>query len=212
MLGLRVRLPAAPVLERLIGDAIELHLVDRGYVGIVPQEDGSMNVCLAIHRSAMQAAGGPDGLLDRLGVTHPRLGERLACRASGAVDAIANVPYGWRARTTEPGVFRLGDQAGVIPSIAGEGMGIAIASGIRAANAYRNGGAQASAAFQSGFARATARPIRLAGAIRDLAERPALAATLLPLLAHAPGLIHIMSRATRIGQSPLDRIAPDREH
>lgn len=204
VLGLRMRLPASPALDRLIGDAIELHLVPRGYVGIVRQEDGSANVCMAIHRSAL-AGDAPPALFDRLAREHPRLGERLARRDASPVDAIANVPYGWRARTTAPGLFRLGDQAGVIPSLAGEGMGIAIASGIRAANVYREGAT--ADAYQRDFARATARPIRLAGLIRDTAQRPALAAALLPLLNHAPALIDILSRATRIGQSALDRTA-----
>ena len=210
VLGLRVRLPAAAALARMIGDSIELHLVPRGYVGIVREEDGSANVCMAIHRSAMRGDS-PTMLLDRLARDHPRLGERLAWRDASPVDAIANVPYGWRARGTTPHLFRLGDQAGVIPSLAGEGMGIAIASGIRAATAYRTGGAAAAQSFQQNFARAAARPIRVAGAIRDVAERPVLAASLLPLLRHAPGLIHIMSLATRIGHSALDPPAASHE-
>lgn len=206
VLGLRVRVPAAPALDRLVADAIELHLVPGGYVGIVRQEDGSANVCMAIHRSAM-AGDAPSALLDRLGRDHARLGERLGYRDASPVDAIANVPYGWRARFTQAGLFRLGDQAGVIPSLAGEGMGIAIASGVRAASTYREGGRAAAPTFQRDFARATARPIRLAGLIRDAAERPALAAALVPLLGHVPALMHIMSLATRLGHCRLDRVA-----
>lgn len=212
VLGLRVRIAPSPALTRLIGPTIELHLVDRGYVGIVLQEDGSANVCMAVHRSALLAAGTPGALLDALGRTHPALGERLAFRGAAApIDAIANVPYGWRARATGEGVFRLGDQAGVIPSLAGEGMGIAVASGIRAANVYRSRGPHSAPAFQTGFARATARPIRLAGMVRDLAERPVLAA-LLPLLGRVPSLIDIVSRITRIGHSPLDLGPLTQEH
>jgi flavin-dependent dehydrogenase len=213
VLGLRVRLAAAPGLTRLIGDAIELHLFDRGYVGIVLQEDGSANVCMAVHRSRLQAAGSPAALLDQLGRDHPPLGDRLAFGTGHEpIDAIANVPYGWRARQTCPGIFRLGDQAGVIPSLAGEGMGIAIASGIRAGHAYIAGGAAAAPRFQHDFAAATARPIRLAGLVRDAAERPRLGAALLPLVGHVPKLIDIIARATRIGHSPLDRDARQQEN
>ncbi|PAV67634.1 hypothetical protein WR25_10284 [Diploscapter pachys] len=91
---------------------------------------------MAVHRSRLHEAGSLPALLDALGAAHPRLGERLAYRASDApIDAIANVPYGWRERGGAAGLFRLGDQAGVIPSLAGEGMGIALASGISAADA-----------------------------------------------------------------------------
>ena len=213
VLGLRVRLPTTPELTRLIGDAIELHLFDRGYVGIVLQEDGSANVCMAVHRSKLLAAGSPAALLDQLARDHPRLGERLASRDDRTlIDAIANVPYGWRARATSDAVFRLGDQAGVIPSLAGEGMGIAIASGIRAGHAYIAGGAAAAPRFQRDFAAATARPIRLAGLVRDAAERPRLGAVLLPLVGAVPGLIDIIARATRIGHSPLDHAARQQEN
>jgi flavin-dependent dehydrogenase len=207
VLGLRVRLGATPGLERLVGDAIELHLFDRGYVGIVRQEDGSANCCMAVHRSALRDAGSPAALLDQLARDHPRLGDRLAYRHGGeAIDAIANVPYGWRATQGQPALFRLGDQAGVIPSLAGEGMGIAIASGIRASHAYLNGGGAAAMRFQTDFARATARPIRLAGLVRDAAERPTLTAVALPLLARVPRLIDFIASLTRIGHSPLDRM------
>ena len=209
VLGLRIRLSAAPGLTRLIGDAVELHLFDRGYVGINLQEDGSANVCMAVHRSALLAAGSPAALLEVLARDHPRLGERLAFReGTEPIDAIANVPYGWRARRGTAGLFRLGDQAGVIPSLAGEGMGIAIASGIRSAHAYLDGGAAAAPRFQKGFARATRRPIVLAGLVRDMAERPRLTLAALPLLSHIPGLIpgliEVIASATRIGHSPLD--------
>jgi flavin-dependent dehydrogenase len=198
-LGLRVRLGPSPALDRLIGSAIELHLFDRGYAGIVRQEDGTANLCMAVHRSRLTEAGPPDTLLNMLAAEMPHLAERLAWRAAGQVDAVANVPYGWRARHGTAGLFRLGDQAGVIPSLAGEGMGIAIASGIRAADAYAAGGPKASEQFQHLLSRDLARPIGLAGLIRNAAERPRIARALLPLAQRTPFLIEIIARATRIG-------------
>ena len=194
-LGLRVRLPASPTLDRLIARSIELHLFDRGYAGIVRQEDGSANICMAVRRSRLREAGDPTALLAALADESPRLGERLATLgASTAIDAIANVPYGWRAHDTAPGLYRLGDQAGVIPSLAGEGMGIAIASGGAAARAILAG--RDAQAFQRDFATALARPVGVAGLIWRLAERPA-AARLLVALAHPP-LVRTVARLTRI--------------
>jgi flavin-dependent dehydrogenase len=195
-IGLRIRLGAAPALDRLVNDAIELHLFPRGYAGLVRQEDGSANLCLAVRRSRLAEAGDPRALLQQLGREHPRLGERLAFADwSVPVDAIANVPYGWRQRHGAAGLFRLGDQAGVIPSLAGEGMGIALASGVSAAAAYAEGGPAAAIPWQPRFARATARPIGLATLIRDLAEgRAAPAAVRLAPAA----LIGLVARATRI--------------
>ena len=193
-LGLRVRIAPSPALARTLADQIELHLFDRGYAGLALQEDGSANLCMAVHRSRLHEAGSPRDLLNALGRALPVLGEWIA-RIDTPVDAIANVPYGWRARSGNAGVFRLGDQAGVIPSLAGEGMGIALASGVAAAGAYRSGGADAAARWQADFARRLARPMGMAGFVRRLAEN-AHAAWLLPLV-HPP-LIRFVADATRI--------------
>ncbi|MGQ7361667.1 hypothetical protein ACTGV6_10480, partial [Streptococcus suis] len=58
-LGLRVRLSPSPANRAALAGRVELHLFDRGYVGIVLQEDGSANLCLAVHRSRLAAAGSP---------------------------------------------------------------------------------------------------------------------------------------------------------
>ena len=198
-LGLRVRIAAAPGLTRLISDGIELHLFDRGYVGIASQEDGSVNVCMAVHRSRLNEAGDPERLLTALGTECPALGERLAYRmGTEAIDAIANVPYGWRLHEGTPGLFRLGDQAGVIPSLAGEGMGIALASGVAAVQAFARGGAEAAANWQVGFARRIARPIGVARLIARLGERSASAGALVTVARLAPSLVDLAARLTRV--------------
>ncbi|WP_230206602.1 NAD(P)/FAD-dependent oxidoreductase [Novosphingobium sp. Gsoil 351] len=199
-LGLRVRIAAAPGLARLIGDAIELHLFDRGYCGIALQEDGSANVCMAVHRSRLNEAGDPERLLAALGEECPALGERLAWRdGSEPIDAIANVPYGWRLREGRAGLFRLGDQAGVIPSLAGEGMGIALASGVSATEAWRRGGAGAAADWQSRFAYQIELPIGVARMIAGLGERPTSAGALVTVARLVPSLVDLAARMTRVG-------------
>jgi flavin-dependent dehydrogenase len=204
-LGLRVRLGPCGALDRLVGATIELHLFDRGYAGLARQEDGTVNCCMAVHRSRLSEAGSPDALLDALAVESPRLGERLALRDGGAaIDAIANVPYGWRARDTAPGLFRLGDQAACIPSLAGEGMGIAIESGLRAATAYLRDGPEAAIGYQQRLTAGLARPFAIAGAIRRAAERPIWATALTGAVRLAPQLARIAAHLTRINHSRLD--------
>ncbi|MGI4731898.1 MAG: NAD(P)/FAD-dependent oxidoreductase [Janthinobacterium lividum] len=197
-IGIRLRLAPSPTLSRLVGDAIELHLVDRGYAGLVLQEDGSANLCCAVHRSRLTEAGGVEALLAAMAHEVPALAERLA-QADGPIDTVANVPYGWRERSGEAGLFRLGDQAAVIPSLAGEGMGIAVASGTRAAAAYLHGGPAAAATYQRGLAAAAARPLAVAGAAWRIAERPMLAS--MAVAALPMGLIQVIARATRIDHS-----------
>jgi len=204
-LGLRVRLGPSGALDHLVGDTIELHLFDRGYAGIARQEDGTVNLCMAVHRSRLSAAGSPDQLLAALAIESPRLGERLAHRASGAaIDAVANVPYGWRAVNGTAGLFRLGDQAACIPSLAGEGMGIAIESGTRAATDYLRHGPAGAITYQQRLARDLTAPFAIANRIRAAAERPAWASALTAAVRLAPQLAGIAARLTRISHNPLD--------
>jgi hypothetical protein len=76
-------------------------------------------------------------------------------------------------------------------------MGIALASGRRAAAAWLAGGPAAAALYQRALARDLRRPIALAGAIRAAAERPALA-RLVPPLARIPPLVGLLGRLTRV--------------
>lgn len=199
-MGLRIRLPATPSLRRLIGSAIELHMFDRGYAGIELQEDGSANICLALRKSLLTDHGrDPRRLLMDLGRTHPLFGARLEgfCDAID-IDAIAAVPYGWRARTTPPGLFRIGDQSGVIPSLAGEGNGIALASGRSAAIAFLNGGARAAPDWQARFAQKSRRPIGIAAAIWRASEIPVGRWAITTALSLLPAMAPAIARATRI--------------
>jgi menaquinone-9 beta-reductase len=196
-LGVRVRIPAHPDLSRLIGDAIELHLFDGAYAGIVLQEDGSANVCLALRKSRLSRDGSPLELLRSLADRHPAFAERWHYAPDEPViDTVGSVPYGWIADGTDPGLYRLGDQAAVIPSLAGEGMGIAIASGRSAAQAFLEG--KAAPVWQGEFARRAARPVTVAEAIWKAAETPGLARLGLAAATLIPGLATMAMRASRI--------------
>jgi flavin-dependent dehydrogenase len=198
-IGLRLRLPPDAERSRLIGSAIELHLFPGGYLGLVLQEDGSTNACMAVRKSLLTQAGGTvHRLLAMLAERNPALAERLAGMETIASDAVGPVPYGWIARETPPGIFRLGDQAACIPSLAGEGIGIALASAERAAAMWRNEGGAGGPAYQAAFASAVQRPIRIAALARTLATRwPALTG-IMPYLIRAPGVAAMLARLTRI--------------
>ena len=197
-IGLRVRLQPAPGLQACVGPSVELHLFDRGYAGLVLQEDGGGNLCLAVHRSRLTEAGGPEPLLHAWAAESAPLADRLAHWTGEVPDAVANVPYGWRATGTAPGLFRLGDQAAVIPSLAGEGMAIAIASAGAAAAAYLQGGPGAAQAYQRRFAQAARRPVGVARLAWRMAERPGAARLAVGMGQAMPGLLPLLARLTRI--------------
>ncbi|WP_420138605.1 NAD(P)/FAD-dependent oxidoreductase [Sphingomonas sp.] len=193
--GLRATVPAQPDLAGWI----ELHLLDGGYAGLLVQDDGQANLCLSIASTRLAAAGGsPERLIAMLATEAPHLAARLS-RTATHWSAIAAVPYGWRTRDTVAGRFRVGDQAAVIASLAGDGIAIALSSGIAAADAWIDGGPEAAPAFQRRFARRAAWPIGAAETLRHASERPALAAPLLSLVATLPGSLGLAARITRIG-------------
>ncbi len=200
-LGLRLRLPATSTRQRMLDGAIELHLFNGGYAGIVLQEDGTANCALALRKSCLKdAASDPRELLASLAARNPEMGRRLGEDwQEGEVDTIGAVPYGFIAQDAAPGQFLLGDQAAVIPSLAGEGIGIAIASGTLAARYWLEGGrAEAARDYQGAFAQAARYPLKMAGLAWQLAERPVGHATALFFARHFPAAIGHLMRLTRI--------------
>ena len=198
-LGLRIRIPAHDDLLAMLAHRIELHVFAGGYAGIVLQEDGSANVCLALRKSLLGEAGGkPRALLDKLAAVHPHFGERMAFAAPDLpIESVGSVPYGWIARDTPPGLWRLGDQAAVIPSLAGEGMAIAMASGAAAAEAWLSG--ESAGTFQRRFAQRAGRPVHTAELIWKIAEYPIGARLLARLTRRAPALARLAMDLTRLG-------------
>lgn len=195
-LGLRLRLPPAPSLRGRLEGRIELHLFEGGYLGLLLQEDGTANACLAVRKSRLTQAGGqPRQLFAQLADGSPALADRLAGLDEHAtIHSIGSVPYGWRAGPTRPGLFRLGDQAGVIHSLAGEGIGIALASAAEACACWLRLGAAGAPGYQRAFSRRLAMPLRMAGMIEGLGRRPALLSALAGV-----GMLPLAARLTRVG-------------
>ncbi len=194
--GLRTLLQG-PITGKPLDGCIELHLFNGGYAGLLLQEDGNANLCLSVTKERFSVTKSPGALISALREEGPALGERIGSRGEREWQAIAGVPYGWRAQETERGLFRLGDQAAVISSLAGDGVAIAMQSGIAAARAFLKNGAGGAAAYQSAFARQARAPIGLAGLLRRAAERPTTRPVLMGLAAF-PGLASLAARFTRI--------------
>ncbi len=195
-MGIRLALDPDPAMARELAGRVELILFDRGYAGLLVQEDGQVNLCLSVAATRLAATGSVEALLAALGVEAPLLGVRLGqARRQGPASTVARVPYGWIARQTDPGIYRLGDQAAVIASLAGDGVAIALASAAAAATALMQG--ESAADYQRRLATRAARPVRVAAGVRMLAERP-IAALLLPLAARFPALVRSLATITRI--------------
>ena len=190
--GLRAAIPAPPDLA----GTIELHLYDGGYAGLLVQEDGAVNLCLSVAQVRM--ADGREACLAELMREAPLLAERFGGVPPSEWEAIAAVPYGWRAKATEPGIYRVGDQAAVIASLAGDGIAVALASGAAAAQACLHGDGAGARVYQREFARRAARPVRVAEMLRHMAEHKSERGMMMRL-AKMGGLARLAARLTRIG-------------
>jgi len=194
--GLRAAFDPDPAAAAALAGTIELHPFDGGYAGLLLQEDGRVNLCLSVAAARLREAGCIPALLDELGRESPPLGERLAVAAGDPWLSVSKVPYGWRASPGANRLYRLGDQAAVIASLAGDGIAIALNSGLAAAETFLAGGSARD--YQRRFSARATRPLRIAQGLRWAAERPLPRRLLLGAAAIAPGLPRLASRLTRI--------------
>jgi flavin-dependent dehydrogenase len=185
-----------PLATNPVAGVVELHLFDHGYAGLAPVEGGRVNLCLVVARSFFNRTGGSwVQLLAALRTVSPAFATRLDQMRSAeqAPEAIANVPYGMVRQNAAAGFFRLGDQAAVIPSLVGDGIGMALAS------AFAATGGDDAPVFQPAFAHQVAPAMRAAGLLRTLSENRIARGAALRLLGVAPGLLPLAARVTRAG-------------
>ena len=199
LVGVKMYFRLAPKQRAELLGYVELLLFKGGYAGLQLIEGGVANLCLLIGRTQFQEAGGDwPGLRHFMERTCPHLGRRLV-GATEALDrplSIFRVPYGYvhaPGIADFPGLFRLGDQMGVIPSFCGDGVSIALHSGFAAVSAHRGDGA---AAYHQRMRRDLGRQIgRAEWLYRAGRARPELAVA----AARAwPGALRWIARLTRV--------------
>lgn len=206
--------PRAPAPAAALG--LKLHLRDvamppavallpfaGGYAGLLPTpEPGGANLCAALHGPPGEAARDAAALIARV-AAGSALAARLLRSARPAWArplAIGAVPYGFRhpGAGGPPGLWRVGDQLAVIPSFTGDGVAMALLSGLAAAEAITAG--RDAPAFHGAWRQRSAAAMRLAGlgawAMRRWPGGFVAAAALAPPAARA------LARATRMPAPP----------
>ncbi|MDB5380274.1 MAG: putative electron transfer oxidoreductase [Rubritepida sp.] len=131
-----------------------------GYAGLQPGPDGRANLCVALSGPVPAGSG---NLLAQVR-SGSALAERLLAGARPAWPrplAAAGIPFGFVHRGAGD-LYRVGDQLSVIPSLAGDGIAMALASGVAAAEALRTG--RDASEFHRAWRRRIARQMRLASA------------------------------------------------
>jgi menaquinone-9 beta-reductase len=200
LVGFKTYFRLAPSQQERLAHVVEVMLFPDGYAGLQTVENGSANLCLLIHRDHLPRLGsGWDALLTDLCSTCTHLQQRLT-GAEPLLDrpmTIARVPYGFIHRgETDERLYRLGDQACVIPSFSGDGMAMALHSAALAVEHHLAG--LPPSQYHRRLAADVVGPIRRAMQLQQLG-RSALGQTLLLRAARLwPGLLRHAATLTRV--------------
>ena len=200
LIGFKLHLRLHPQQQSELRGHIEIVMFAGGYAGLQLIEGGVANLCLLVDRSRFEQCGQDwPSLLTSL----EREDAHLAHRLDGAAPAwdrplsIFRVPYGFVHHGPElDGVYRLGDQAAVIPSFCGDGMAIALHSAKLAAAAVLAG--HGAAAYHRAIRRDAGPPVRLAFGLYRLSRSTAIRRAIVEAARGWPGLLRTVARRTRV--------------
>lgn len=140
LIGFKMHWRLAPHSIDAVRHTMELFLFYDGYGGLALIENDIANLCFAVRQRRMRATGGWPELLCAIRNEVPAI-DRILHGANPCWPkplAISPIPYGYIAKVSH-GIWRLGDQAAVIPSFTGDGMSIALHSANLAADMYLAG-------------------------------------------------------------------------
>jgi flavin-dependent dehydrogenase len=190
-----------PVQADELSRASELMLYPGGYGGIQPVEGGIANLCCVVQQRYLARVGHRwENFLAKMQQDCPHLAMRLAGAEPLLAKpiAITHIPYGYIRRTTENGLYCIGDQAAVIPSFTGDGISIALHTARCAATAYL--AAEPAPLFQAKLRSALLAQMRLAEFAADGLNN-SLARAVLPFCLRVwPGVMRVTARLTRVTQ------------
>jgi flavin-dependent dehydrogenase len=191
----------APAQAAELAGASELMLYPGGYGGIQPVEGGIANLCCVVQRRYLARAGLRwESFLARIQQDCPHLAMRLAGAEPLLVRpiAITHIPYGYIRRTTENGLYCIGDQAAVIPSFTGDGISIALHTARCAVAAFL--ATEPAPLFQANLRSALRSQMRLAEFAANGLNN-ALARAVLPFCLRVwPGVMRVTAKLTRIAR------------
>jgi flavin-dependent dehydrogenase len=189
----------APAQAAELARASELMLYPGGYGGIQPVEDGLANLCCVVQQKYLAGTGNRwEQFLAKMQRDCPHLAMRLAGAEPLLAKpiAITHIPYGYIRRTTEDGLYCIGDQSAVIPSFTGDGISIALHTARCAVAAYV--AAEPAPLFQAKLRSALLTQMRLAEIAADGLNNSFARAVLPFCLRVWPGVMRVTARLTRV--------------
>ena len=205
LIGFKQFFRASPLLRAALAGAVDVTAFDGGYAGLQCVEGDRLNLCLLVDRDRFKALGGTWPALFAALVREPGLAaladaEQLLAKPL----TIASVPYGYLTQPSpaDP-LYRLGDQAAVIPSFCGDGMAMALHGGRLAADMVAAG--VPAHAFQARLRGDVARQVRLATALQRFSSSRIGRFALVAGLSAVPAALATLARWTRVEPAALAR-------
>jgi len=209
LIGFKVHMRLATPQAAELAGHVELTLFRGGYAGLEPVEGGMANLCLLVRRGRYAALGQQwDALIAAMRADNMLLARRLD-GAEPCWDrplAVSSIPYG-HVRRNSDGLWRLGDQAAVIPSFAGDGMSIALHSARLAATCFIQG--QTADSYQRRMARDVGTAVRAATFLSQLSVHEPGRALIGWGASRLPGIMASVAALTRVPSGALRRAGLD---
>jgi flavin-dependent dehydrogenase len=212
LIGFKMFFRATPKLRSALAGAVTVTAYDGGYAGLQCVEGDRVNLCLLVAKQRFKAVGGTwEGLFAAL-LREPGLG--LLADAEPLLPrplTISGVPYGFLVGkrvgigglAVGPALWRVGDQAAVIPSFCGDGMAMALHGGRLAADMLADGAS--AAAFQARLHGDVSAQVRLATRLQRVATTRVGRFALIAGLAAVPAGLSLLARWTRVEASAVAR-------
>jgi flavin-dependent dehydrogenase len=188
-----------------LSGTVEVHTAPGGYCGIGPVEDDRFNVCWIGRTDALKEAGGTaPAMLDGMRKHNPVLDDRMRNldRVSTRFQAVSQVPLMSKSQFVDD-VCMIGDSAGMIAPLCGDGMAMALDTADLVAPMADQflAGQRSAAAFQADYRdrwrSRYRRRLRIGRWAHAAAFRPLASAALLNACRVLPPLTRWLIRATR---------------
>ena len=199
MVGFKLHL-ASDAAARLLPGTVQLAFFRGGYFGSCLVEQNTLSVGWVVTPALLREVGA-DWVAQKAFLA--RQSDHVAALLEGSTPlfpkpvSTAAIPYGFlRRRPIAPTVFPLGDQLAVVPSFTGDGLAIALCSGIAAARAVLEG--KPADVFQREFVGRLRGQFLVAGVLGRLLETPALCGVSVAAAKLLPSLAPKMVLATRL--------------
>ncbi len=181
---------------------IDIMLFHGGYAGLGLIDEGIGTLALIVNKRVFSLRdGGFENLYDRLCCENQWSAWmfRQSTWVWQKALSVAKIPYGYvYAGSSRKGLYRVGDQFAVIPSFSGDGMSIALTSGMHCADALCRGVGQR--LYHRSLYKTHAKQVRLAVWIQEMAARRWTQGVMMKIVMRQPWFVRYLAHSTR---SPL---------